>query len=260
MNTVARAFAIMVMTLTAPGLSQQAWAQPASPCKPDDIGITVCPNGKSELRMIRGTLSPGKRYAMAWSTEDGSTGSDYELMSHEDYKARFAGGERPTFLVRLGDGKVMIKLKGEHLGDQARYNHRSARAIWSPDESFVATLYDGKWETNTADAYRIGAGGASEPLNLLKLCRAAEQDYFKRTPINGKFDGYSQSVDVKSIGNDGTLAALCSMQVIKEDDAYSFAVHIALRPSGKGLAAKIQSFRRCKDDEAGDCAAPDVPE
>ncbi len=255
MSIRAHALAIVVMTLTAP-----AWAQPVSPCKPDDIGTMVCPNGKSELRMIRGTLSPGKRYPMAWSTEDGTTGSDYELYNRETYKARFAGGGVPTFLVRLGDGKVVIKLKVEHLGDQARYNHRSARAIWSPNESFVATLYDGKWETNNADAYRIGAGGASEPLDLLKLCRAAEKGYFKRTPIKGKFDSYSQSVDVKSIGNDGTLAALCSMKVIKEDDAYSFAMHIAVRPSGKGLAAKIQSFRRCNDDEAGECAAPEVPE
>lgn len=126
---------VLIAVLTAPAL-----AQPASPCKLDEIGVVVCPNGKSELRAIHGTLSSAKLYAVAWATEDGSTGSDYELMAHDDYKARFAGSDRPTFLVRLGDGKVLVELKGSHLGDQARYNHRVARAIWSPDESWMAAL------------------------------------------------------------------------------------------------------------------------
>ena len=90
-----------------------ALAQPASPCKLDEIGVVVCPNGKSELRAIHGTLSSAKLYAVAWATEDGSTGSDYELMAHDDYKARFAGSDRPTFLVRLGDGKVLVITQGQ---------------------------------------------------------------------------------------------------------------------------------------------------
>ena len=72
---------VLIAVLTAPAL-----AQPASPCKLDEIGVVVCPNGKSELRAIHGTLSSAKLYAVAWATEDGSTGSDYELMAHEDYK------------------------------------------------------------------------------------------------------------------------------------------------------------------------------
>jgi len=57
----------------------------------------------------------------------------------------------------------------------------------------------------------VEPGGASEPIDLLKLCASAEQDYFKHAPIGSRFDSYSQSVDVKSIGNDGRLQALCSM-------------------------------------------------
>lgn len=100
-----------------------------------------------------------------------------------------------------------------------------------------------------------------QSLDLLKLCRTAEREYFKRTSIKGKFDNYAQSVDIKSIGNNGTLHALCAMQVIKDDDTYSFALSAKLSPLGKGVAAKIGAFRRCKDDESeGDCAPMDVPE
>ncbi len=88
-----RTLAAMTFALTA-----FAPAQAASPCKPDEIGIIACPHSKSELRVIRGTLSPGKHYAIAWATEDGSTGSDYELIKHDEYSARFADASgRPSW-------------------------------------------------------------------------------------------------------------------------------------------------------------------
>jgi hypothetical protein len=251
-----RIAAVATVMLATAGLTHAA-----SPCKPDEIGVIACPNGKSELRAIRGTLSPAKHYAIAWATEDDSRGDDYELIDRETYKARFAGGDRPTFLVRLADGKALVKLKGEHLGDQARYNHRVARAVWSPDERWVAAIYDAKWETDGAQLFHIGAGGISQPLDLLKLCARAEQDYFKRAPIRSAFDRYSATVDVKSIGNDGGLQALCGLQVVKQDDSYSFALRIRLSPSAKGVAAKVEAIRLCKDDETeGDCAPSEVPE
>jgi hypothetical protein len=235
--------------------------QAASPGQPDEIGVIACPHGKSQLRVIRGTLSPRKHYAIAWATEDGSTGSDYELIKHDDYSARFADGERPTFLVRLSDGKALTKVKGGHLGDQGRYNPRIARAVWSADERWVAALYDGKWETDAAQIFRLGAGGASQPLDLMKLCADAERDYFKRAPIRSKFESYSLSADVKSIGDDAIVHAQCAMQVIKEDDTYSFALRLKLGATANTLSAKIEAIRLCKDDESeGDCAPMDVPE
>lgn len=65
---------------------------------------------------------------------------------------RFADGDRPTFLVRLSDCKALVKFDGEHIGVQPRYNHRVARAIWSPSERWVAAVYDSKWETDCAQA------------------------------------------------------------------------------------------------------------
>jgi hypothetical protein len=47
------------------------------------------PSGKVELRVIRGTLSPKQRYGVAWNTEEGRTGHDYQLFSGEA-KTRYA--------------------------------------------------------------------------------------------------------------------------------------------------------------------------
>jgi hypothetical protein len=224
-------------------------AQAASPCKPDEIGILVCPYGKSELRAIHGTLSPGKHYAVAWATADGKTGKDYELFTGANYKARFADEDVPTFLVRLADGKAVTKLNGEHLGDQARYNHRTLRAIWSRSEAWMIAVNDGKWSTDEADAYRVTAGSTSAPLNLLKVCLNAEHRYFKHKTIKGGFDDYAQSMDVKSVDNEGMVAAICTMQVVKQDDAYSFAIRVKLAADAKGVSAGIRSVTLCKDDD-----------
>ncbi len=71
----AHSLAVLLVLLAA------APAQAASPCKPDEIGVTVCPYGQSELRVIRNTASPRKHYAVAWATAPGKTGKDYELLN-----------------------------------------------------------------------------------------------------------------------------------------------------------------------------------
>lgn len=247
--------AILVAALAAPP------AQAVSSCKPDEIGVLVCPQGDSELRAIRNTLSPHKAYVVAWATDKGKTGKDYELLTHEDYKARFADEDVPLFLVRVSDGTVVTKLNATHLGDQARYNHKTLRAVWSRNERWVTVVNDGKWITDGAETYHLGANGVSQPLDLRKVCVDAEHRYFTRTPLKGSFDKYAQSMDVKSIGDDGSVAAICTMQVIKQDDIYNFAIRAKLTASGKDIGATIGSVTLCKDDDQRpDCAFSDVPD
>lgn len=255
MNRLARSVTILGTLLAA------VPAQAASPCTPDEIGVTVCPHGKSELRAIRGTLSPHKHYVVAWATANGKTGQDYELLKHADYQARFADEDVPTFLVRLADGKVVTKLNGTHWGDQARYNHKTLRAVWSRNERWVVVVNDGKWITDVADAYDLGASGASVPLNLLKVCLDAEHHYFKSKSPKSSFDSYAQSMDVKSVDNAGTVSAICTMQAVKQDDYYSFAIRVKLAAARKGIDAGIKSITLCKDDDQRqECASSDVPD
>lgn len=237
---------------------QAALAQQASPCHPDDIGITVCPSGKVELRVIRGTLSPKQRYGIAWNTEEGRTGHDYQLFSG-GAKTRYAGGDSDTFLVRLIDGKSLVKLKGAHPGDKARYNHQTQRAIWSSDETWLIAVNESKWATDHADAYRIGRDSVSDPLDLRSLCEAAERRSFKSAGRKVQIDKFQQWIDVKSVDNDGTIAAVCYMQIMKQDDAYQFFVRMKLQASGKAVAAKLGAVKRCRQLE-GACALTEPPD
>lgn len=247
------ALAIPFALLAAPALAQQE-----APCHPDDIGITVCPSGHAELRIIRGTFSPKKRYGIAWDTEEGRTGRDYQLFSGE-FKARYAGGDSDTFLVRLMDGKSLTKLKGAHPGDAQRYNHQIQRAVWSLDETWLIAINESKWETDNADVYRIDANGVSEPFDLKPLCIDAERRYFTSTGRKIQIDKFQQWIDVKSVSDNGAIAAVCSMQIMKQDDAFQFFVTLKLQIATKGPTAKLVSVKRCRDF-TGACKPAEVPD
>lgn len=238
---------ILAMLVASPALAQQA-----SPCHADDIGITVCPSGKAELRLINGTLSPKRHYGVAWVTKDGETGKDYELFPGPPPTC-YAGGDSETRLVRLTDGVSLAKLKGAHPGDRARYNHQAQRAVWSSDEAWVVTVNESKWSTDVATAYRIGADGASQPLDLLPLCLTAERQAFKTMGKKVQIDRFQQWTDVKSISNDGTLTTLCYMQIMKQDEGYQFRVTMKLQASGQSIIARLGAIKRCKELE-GPCA------
>ncbi len=94
----------------------------------------------------------------------------------------------------------------------------------------------------------------------MKLCADARRDYFKRAPIRSKFDSYSPSADVKSIGDDGIVDAQCSMQVIKEDDTYSFALRLKLETAGKKCFRQDRSDPPLDDESEGDCAGMAISE
>jgi hypothetical protein len=66
-----------------------------------------------------------------------------------------------------------------------------------------------------------------------------------------QIDKFQQWIDVKSVNNDGTIAAVCYIQIMKQDDAYQFFVRMKLRASGKAVAAKLGGVIR---DLEGACA------
>jgi len=232
----------------APGLSQE------SPCRPDDIGITVCPEAKIENRIIVDTFSPKKGYGIAWKTGEGKTGRDYELFEGPP-RTRFAGDETDTFLVRLTDGKTLGKLKATHQGDKARYNHLSQHVAWSPDERWLISLNDSKWMTHNADAYHVGPESVSKPLDLRQTCKDAERRYFRSVGRKINVERFDLSVSIKSIENDGTVQALCHLELRRQDEIYLVAVRFKLAASAKGVSATISSVKRCANDQdTGPCA------
>jgi len=235
--------------LSAPALTQES-----SACRPDDIGITACPEGKIEKRIIVDTKSPKNSYGIAWKTDEGRTGKDYELFAGPP-KTRYAGRETDTFLVRLTDGKTLGKLKARHQGDKARYNQLSQHVAWSPDERWLIGLNESKWQTENADAYHVGADAVSDALDLKPLCKDAERRHFRGAKRKINVERFDHAVSIKSVGNDGTVKALCHMEIRRSGQPYLFAVEFKLAASGERVSARIGSIKPCNNDaETGPCA------
>jgi hypothetical protein len=212
---------------------------------------TVCRDGARELRIIRNTTSPSGRYGVAWEAT-----ADARLKEDSDGSKWTDGARTDTFLVRLSDGKPVAKLAGEHLGDHARYNHTEAVVKWSSDSRFVAILNQSKWTTDAADMYRMSeAGGPSKPLRLMPVCASATRSTAARRPHKG---GYTPSMDVAAVGNDGTITARCSMQVVKDGDYFAMGIRAKVIAAPNGLKAQVVEARLCGDnDERGSCATRD---
>jgi hypothetical protein len=210
---------------------------------------TVCHDGERELRIIRNTVSPSGRYGVAWEAT-----ADAILKEDSDGSKWTDGARADTFLVRLSDGKPIAKLAGEHLGDHARYNHTEAVVTWSPHSRFVAILNQSKWTTDAAEMYRMSeAGVPSKPLRLMSVCASATRNEVAKRRHKGS--GYTPSMDVASIGNDGTVTARCAMQVVKDGDYFAMGIRAKVIAAGNGLKAQLVETRLCgENDERGSCA------
>ena len=213
----------------------------------------VCHQGTRELRVIKNTISPSGRYGIAWQVptdasvetwDDGSEISDTESIKN--------------FLVRLADGAPVARLAGDHFGDHPRYNHREVVATWSPDSRYVAILNQSKWTTDVSDVYLVSDKGLPKPTSLMPTCKsAATREVARRSGKGG--DHYTYSLDVLSVGNDGSLVTRCALQVIKEGDYFAMMVRVKVVADGNALKAHVLEARLCKD-ERGLCGGREPQE
>jgi len=221
---------------------------------------TVCRSGARELRIIRNTISPSGQYGVAWEVpRDG--GLEERVVDGAADGSRTAGRPDGTkksaaavsnFLVRLSDGTPIRKLVGEYPGDRPFYNHREIEVTWSADDRYVAVLNQGKWTTEVSEVYAVG-DAASKPVSLVSVCKSATRAEVARRRRKAG-DEYLARVSVSSIGNDGTITAKCSMEMIKKDN-FGVGVRVNVAPERNGLKARLIEARLCgEDDERGSCA------
>jgi hypothetical protein len=224
-------------------------AAAAEPACMAETYTTVCRDGARELRIIRNTISPSGRYGVAWEVPADGSAEDWAQDGRSDGSKMADGGSIRNFLVRLTDGKRIAKLAGEHFGDHPRYNHFEVVVTWSHDSRYVTILNQTKWTTDVSDVFLVSDNGASRPLRLMPICASATR--VRAAKRGGR--GYTLSLDVTSVRNDGTVTAKCSMQINKFDDYFAVAVKAKVVPDGNGLKAQLVEARLC-DDERGICA------
>jgi hypothetical protein len=214
---------------------------------------TVCHKGDRELRVIKNTISPSGRYGIAWQVP-----TDARVETWDDGSEISDTGSIKNVLVRLADGAPVARLAGDHFGDHPRYNHREVVATWSPDSRYVAILNQSKWTTDASDVYLVSDNGVTKPARLMPACKSAARREVARRSGKSR-DPYEYSLDVHSVGNDGSIVMRCALQVIKEDDYFAIVVHAKAVADGNALTARVLESRLCKD-ERGVCAGREPQE
>jgi len=212
------------------------------PCKPDAFGGMTCGDGTGAARVIEGTLSPSKAYALAWR----STKKPPTEAPDED--------SLESVLIRLSDGTVLAKARGEYWNTgTVRINRTEQHASWSPGDRFAVEITDFRWMTTVLRFYSIGTDGAVKTLDLKEAMEAAARKQLRKMVKNE--DDYAFSVLGSSggeasrltIGKDGTIKVLFLMQVPKFETKHAVLEGaFKVTEHGGSLALKEIAMRRSR--------------
>ena len=107
------------------------------PCKPDARETPLCGSGKGAARVVRDTVSPDKKFALAWRDPDKDPGD----VTEDDV-------DLELLLIRLADGVVLAKADTDYFRNPGvAANRREEFAIWSPDSRMVIRKLDVRYGT-----------------------------------------------------------------------------------------------------------------
>ena len=200
------------------------------PCKPDAQATPLCGSGKGAARVVRDTMSPDKKFALAWRHPD----KDPAAVTEDD-------SDLELLLVRLADGAVLAKADTEYFRNPGQYaNRREEFAIWSPDSRLVIRMYDLRYGTDVFTLYRIGADGTlTGQIDLDKMIEQAVYAQLKKIGRNPDDYGILISDNGNTLSNDGTLRFKVVAYIVKKDPEVDYDVEMKVTPGETPLRARI---------------------
>jgi hypothetical protein len=220
--------ALAIATLLGGGLPAVA---ELGPCKADAQQTPLCGSGKGAARVVADTISPDKRFALAWRHPDMNPGD----VTRDD------ASDLEILLIRLADGAVLAKADTEYFRNPGQNaNRRDEYAIWSLDNRMVIRQYDIRFGTDVYRLYRIGADGAlSGEIDLDKMIEDAI--YARLQKIGRKREDYSMfyTNNGSTLGNDGTLRFKVVAFIVKKDPEVDYDVVIKVTPGATPMRARI---------------------
>lgn len=230
--TAMRATALAIAALLAAALPARA---ELGPCKPDAQATPLCGSGKGAARVVRNTMSPDKKFALAWRHPD----KDPAAVTEDD-------SDLELLLIRLADGAVLAKADTEYFRNPGvTANRREEFAIWSPDSRMVVRMYDLRYGTDVFTLYRIGADGTlAGQLDLDKMIEQAVYAQLKKIGRNPDDYGVLISDNGNTLRNDGTLRFKVTAFIVKKDPEVDYDVEIKVTPGSTPLRARIIAIRQ----------------
>jgi hypothetical protein len=209
---------------------------PLGACRPDAHEGLTCGEGAGAARVIKDTISPSKRLALAWRSPDSPP---TEQPDDPD--------KIELLLIRLSDGAVLARSKGAYwdTGD-SHANREYQKAAWSPDSRLMVETYDTRFSTDGLAVYAIGPDDkAGAPFDLLSVMEPAVRAQLKRTVKDDA--AYVFSISRMTVDNRGAIRALAQMWVPKDGPLSAFDVTATIVRKGDSLDTRMTSVRRSRE-------------
>ena len=151
--------AVVVLTFV---LSLAAAHAQIGPCVPDDHSGLVCGTGVGGARVVDGSVSPNKRFAVAWSSK--KTGPLDQNVDNWPY-------DLEDMVIRIADGAVLARVPGIFFNTgQLHSNHESETGSWSPDSHYLVESVQDRYYTTRFELYAIaGEDQLIGPVDLNKI-------------------------------------------------------------------------------------------
>ena len=222
------------------------------PCKPDGPDELMCGSGPGAARVIEDTVSPDKRFALAWRL-DGADPTEPPVSDDIE-----------ILVVRLADGAVLARAKTEywHTGSM-RANRLEEEASWSPDSRFVVRAFQQRFDTERLDVFALdaapgNAGPSARMLDLKAIVEPAVRERLRRRARKG--DGYVLRVHggkKLKVDNAGRIRLNVMMWVPKDGPEAHYDATVQLQRGKDGLRALVTSVKPAATAREGGAALSD---
>jgi hypothetical protein len=219
------------------------------PCKQDEKReVLICGSGNGAAIVIRNTLSPSKRLALAWRTPDAPPTEE-----PDDDKIEL-------LVLRVADGAVLSRGKTEYWdtgeGGEGHVNRLEELAYWSPNSRLMIRSFNSRYSTDNVELYAFNPDDkVTGPLDLLKILDPATRAKLKERVKNA--DGYDFSLTsikdeetAATIDDRGLISAEVMYWIPKMGPYYYYTVKARVVRAKGALEARIVSIAyRGKQEE-----------
>jgi hypothetical protein len=212
------------------------------PCQPDGRNGLVCGTGIGGARAIDGSISPSKRFALAWSSK--KTGPLDQDVDNWPY-------DLEDMVIRISDGAVLARVPGIYFDTGGVHANRAAETgSWSPDSHYLVETVEDRWSTPRFELYAIEADDKLiGPVDLKKIMEPVLRARLRAGGVNDKgydlqlYEDPHTGAPVVTIGRDGTIRTQAMLHVAKSDKQTTYDVALRIMQKGDALSAKLVSVK-----------------
>jgi hypothetical protein len=201
------------------------------PCKADPEANLICGEGNGAARVIAKTISPSKRFALAWRLTNGPLSR--QPNDHDP--------DVENVVVRIENGDVIVKTHGSYWENGVRQAKANVFAAWSPGEGFLVAGVEYN-DSETGEIFAFNERGAViGPFDVVKAIEPAVRAEMMGVKDVDKYSLRFSYMPQITINDQGLMHASAFMSKDETDDDKIYEVTAQATQTAGTLSVKVLS-------------------